>query len=1160
MEWSDYFKIAHEGKIHELVQTNIMVDFTRDRELEPDIRELTSKMEFIGFEVGLAALVILLFKYTKQEHITLGVCCNDDSEVISFTIDKDESISKLLDNSKSILKNSRKATAVVYNPYDGDLWVDFAMCFEGNKVKILYDKNLWDDITISRLEKNYRIIANLIYEKRNYKIKDVNFITDEEKNIILNNFSHNDARYPQNKTIVDLFEEQVKKNPDNIAVKYENESITYRELNERSNAVAIRLRKLGVKPCDFVAILAQRSIEMVVGIYGIVKSGGAYVPINPEYPEDRINYILNDCCPKAILTYNAGTDVNGIPTIDMRDDDIVRGNSENPVHVNSPKDILYVIYTSGTTGNPKGVMIEHVNVVRLLFNDKFQFDFDSNDVWTMFHSCCFDVSVWEMYGATLYGGKLVVVSSERVKNGKLMIDLIVNEKVTVLNQVPSSFYSLISLDVWNKKDNLRYLIFAGEALSPKRLKEWKDNHPNVKIVNMYGITETTVHSTYKEIGYEEIQKGISDIGSAIPTLGIYIMDGMNLCGIGMPGELCVVGEGVARGYLNRPGLTAEKFIEDPFKGGRLYRSGDLARWMPNGNIEYLGRIDQQVKIRGFRIELGEIEAQLLKHNDIRQVAVIAVDIEGTKELAAYIVATCELSVGELREFLGDKLPYYMIPGYYVQLESIPVNHNGKLDRRALPNPVGKMRTGSEYIEATTEEEKIMAEILKKVLNVSEVSVLDNFFDLGGNSLLAETVCALANEKGIAIEVSDIFKKGCISKILELRGETINNQFDLVQDMYNLKEVDNLTEIKGKDAISIYNISQYKSKAELPAVAQNDITTYLHRSLPLCAIMAHENYKGWVYSNYTQIFSYRDARGFLEINYLEPRDSFADISDVICLGYHLLKDIDNVVEFIKEKIQFGYYLILHLDEYELSNKNNYMKNHYVHASIVYGYDDETRQIKGIGFDKGRLFNDLIFDYDEINKAFLSSKIHYINHAPWCAWSAVQLMKFKSPDKKFPFSKKKFMRDLSEYIHSISDEYRLFSFEYDVNRVNFGINVYDDLVKELKNILNGQFNVDYRALHIISEHKKCLFDRIAYVIEKYNLSAELINKNKQFYEVFLQFEELRTKFLGQIFQEFNLGQLSKKQKNVIEKSSDQILKIKEVEYKLLNEIHELLSLEL
>ncbi|WP_028517504.1 amino acid adenylation domain-containing protein, partial [Ruminococcus flavefaciens] len=356
---------------------------------------------------------------------------------------------------------------------------------------------------------------------------------------------------------------QVKKTPDNTALVFEDKSLTYAELNARANSLANKLIEKGVKSGDYVALYIERSLEMVIGIYGIIKAGGIYVPINTMYPEDRVEYILSDCGAKVLLTGETklNAEYSG-ERIDLRSPEAYSSVETAPNAEIKPESGLYVIYTSGTTGKPKGVEIMHKNVVRLMFNDAFEYDFDEKDVWTMFHSYGFDFSVWEMYGATLYGGKLIVVSEEEAKDTKKFISLLREKKVTVLNQVPTAFYNLMLVDSGEKLD-VRYLIFGGEALNPTKLKKWRKDHPDTKIVNMYGITETTVHVTYREIGDEEIARGISDIGKAIPTLKTYIMDGSTMCGIGIPGELCVTGDGLARGYLNRPELTAEKFVKNP---------------------------------------------------------------------------------------------------------------------------------------------------------------------------------------------------------------------------------------------------------------------------------------------------------------------------------------------------------------------------------------------------------------------------------------------------------------------------------------------------------------------------------------------------------------------------------------------------------------------
>lgn len=618
------------------------------------------------------------------------------------------------------------------------------------------------------------IILNGIKDE-NQIVQNFEMITGEEKKLIIGDFNNTDSGYPLDKTVVDLFEEQVLKTPSNIAVVFEDEEITYSELNAKANQLARKLREIGVQPDDFVAMVTDRSLEMIIGIYGILKSGAAYVPIDPAYPEDRQRYTLEDCKPKAVLITKSSDFIDlNIPVIDLLDQTIYTGDTDNLNHENKPNDLAYVIYTSGTTGRPKGVMIEHRNVVRLLKNDSFQFDFNDQDVWMLFHSYSFDFSVWEIFGSTLYGGKLVVLSVETIKDPNSVMKVIIKQKVTVLNQVPSSFYNLMNVEGNEKASSLRYIIFGGEALAPKRLRDWYNSHREVKIINMYGITETTVHVTYKEIGVEEIEAGISDIGKAIPTLKVYILNKMNLCGIGVPGELCVSGAGVSRGYLNQPELTKKKFINNPFGEGKLYRSGDLARWSAEGNLEYLGRIDEQVKIRGFRIELGEIENVIRQIDEVQDaVVVINKDKFGEKNICAYLVSENTLEFSKIRNKIRLKIPEYMVPAYFMQIDKIPLTHNGKLDRKSLPQI--EVRSEVEYVAPRNELEEALVEAFKEVLNSHSVGIKDNFFEIGGDSIKAIRVVSKIREKGYELNVKDIMFGKCIEFISPKISVAIDNQ-------------------------------------------------------------------------------------------------------------------------------------------------------------------------------------------------------------------------------------------------------------------------------------------------------------------------------------------------------------------------------------------------
>ncbi|HAV90688.1 MAG TPA: non-ribosomal peptide synthetase, partial [Eubacterium sp.] len=555
-----------------------------------------------------------------------------------------------------------------------------------------YCTALFKEESARLLVNHFIVLIEDLISDINKKLKDVQLINEGEKSEIIDKFNTKEVTYPRNITAVEMFEEQVEKNPENIAVVFEDKEVSYKELNEAANALGHKLRDLGVYPDDFVAIITDRSLEMIEAIFGVLKSGGTYLPIDPTYPEDRIKFMLEDTNPKAVLVYtdeeiSIVNDMD-IPVIDLADGEVFKGMPENLERVNKAEDAVYCIYTSGTTGKPKGVVLENTGLIGLVKSYEDVFEMTEEDRMMQFASYCFDQSVGDIFGTILNGATLYVVSTDMRYNMTDLEKYMKSNKITVASLTPKV---IRELDVCNMKD-LRLLDSGGEAAELDVLR--KIAASGKKIINSYGPTEATVNTTYSEIK-EDTEKVV--IGKPACHTQVYIVNGDNLCGIGVPGELCITGDGLARGYLNREELTAEKFVKNPFGEGRMYHSGDLARWLPDGNIEYLGRIDEQVKIRGFRVELGEIESRIREIEGISDATVIARNDEnGDKAIYAYyVVEEGEISVSAIRETLSVNLPDYMIPAYMMQIEKIPVNKNGKLDRKALPDI--EVKTEREYI-------------------------------------------------------------------------------------------------------------------------------------------------------------------------------------------------------------------------------------------------------------------------------------------------------------------------------------------------------------------------------------------------------------------------------------------------------------------------------
>ncbi len=552
-------------------------------------------------------------------------------------------------------------------------------------------------------------------------------------------------------TIQEIFEDQVRRTPESIALVYLDQRVTYAELNKRANRVAHLLRDDGVGKDSLVGLYLDRSLEVVVALLAILKAGGAYMPLDPDYPQERLEFILDDTRLGLVVTRESlrsrlGKTGLKLVCVDGVFDEGDPALEQNLVNGNQPEDLAYVIYTSGSTGEPKGVMVTHRNVVRLFKSTENWFGFGPQDVWTMFHSYAFDFSVWEMWGALFYGGRLVVVPQQVTRSPEALYRLVGDEKVTVLCQVPYVFYQFIKEDeksVGTSLPDLRFVIFGGEALNFDRLGSWYAWHDEQqpRLVNMYGITETTVHVTYRPLRSADARGSIgSMIGVPLPDLIVRVLDdNMQPVPVGELGEMYVGGAGLARGYLNRPDLNQSRFISDPFAANeRLYRTGDLVRVTTGGDMEYMGRQDDQVKIRGFRIEPGEVEVALGKYPGLKDVVVVSRDVrQEEKQLVAFYTAAggSAPSTPALRRFMMDKLPAHMVPSRFIRLWNLPLTASGKVDRKALKVGSFPMQLDGAYAAPRSAIEATLGSLWSELLGLEKVGILDNFFELGGHSLL-----------------------------------------------------------------------------------------------------------------------------------------------------------------------------------------------------------------------------------------------------------------------------------------------------------------------------------------------------------------------------------------------------------------------------------------
>jgi len=700
-------------------------------------------------------------------------------------------------------KASLQETNLGYGKYDLNLLVlrhqnhiEFKMCF---------NKDMFDFSTIDAMLQHFQRFIQAAAHRPSLQIGNVGILNAEEIK-----FQHSVCRQKvsgdaMQKCIHECFEQIVEDTPDAIALVFEDQFLSYKALNEKANQIAHYLRKKGVAADSLVGLCIDRSLDMLVGLLGILKAGGAYLPIDSSYPHSRIQFMLDDSGVQIILTQeelvmHLFAD-HPIQLLYVDSDKASSGEtgifSSQPVS-NIPvgeiglgaSNLAYVIYTSGSTGQPKGVLVEHRNITRLFDTTHAQFEFRSSDKWTLFHSISFDFSVWEIWGALKFGGQLVIVPKWIAQSPRDFYKLVVDESITILNQTPSAFSQFIDVDLAEQKSlSLRAVIFGGEALKTQILAPWVDRHGDqcIHLVNMYGITETTVHVTYRRLFKQDILgTKPSVIGTPIADLQIYLLDkNLSFVPNGVIAEIYVTGAGLARGYHNRPELTDTRFINVLLSGEceqRLYKTGDLARRLKDGELEYIGRADEQVKIRGFRIELGEIEMQLSRHPAIKTcIVIVRKNVAGDQQLVAYVVINSSNKtsiesnlIQSLRLHLHANLPEYMIPDAYVELDYLPLTSNGKIDKQALPEPRLAAYSSDDYLPPSSRIESKLVELWAELLGHEKelLSCTANFFMLGGHSLIATRLFSdIRQAFGLELPLRTLFEAPTIAGLAEKIAES-----------------------------------------------------------------------------------------------------------------------------------------------------------------------------------------------------------------------------------------------------------------------------------------------------------------------------------------------------------------------------------------------------
>ena len=798
---------------------------TLPQEVFDKVNQISQKLDITPYMLLLSVYYILLSKYTSQDDIVVGTPIvgkemAELSNVLGMFVNtlalrnKINSTSSFAEFSKLVKENCLNSFSNQIYPYDmlvKDLNIkrdggrnplfDVMFIYQNNgypkidfkdtnveyfipygniakfdlsleiipiaheySLRFEYATKLFDEDFIKRLSSHYVHILDAILSDTNVKLADIQMMSQEEENQILYEFNDTKVDYPSDKTIIDLFEEQVQKNPKKIAVVFEDKKLTYQELNEKSNQLARYLMANNTGLGDVVCILLDKSLEMMISILGILKVGATFLPIDISYPNERIDYIIRNSKSNVIITNKDlihKTNSTAQPLC-IELEPLEQYENTNLGVSYDVDNLAYIMYTSGSTGNPKGVAVTHQNIVRLVKNNRF-ITFEKEERILQTGSIVFDACTFEIWGALLNGFELYIMKKEDLLDAYLLENYIQKNKITTLWLTAPLFHQLSEVNP-AMFQGVSKLLTGGDVVSPKHISKVKRACPNLTVIDGYGPTENTTFSCCFTID-KDYDTSIP-IGKPISNSTAYVVSSSGLlCPIGVPGELWVGGDGVAKGYWNNEELTKEKFIPNPFGSGMIYKTGDLVRWLPDGNIEFMGRIDNQVKIRGFRIELSEINQKISEYSAIKEAFTTITVIDEVKYICSYIVEKNSFDIDDLKNYLSNYLPSYMIPTYFVKLKKLPINQNGKVDKHALPTDFEHFIDTRQVKEPTCEEEALLLSLFKKILNNEHIGITDNFFEVGGDSLTAMKLQVEAISVGLNISYSDIFKYATVEALI-----------------------------------------------------------------------------------------------------------------------------------------------------------------------------------------------------------------------------------------------------------------------------------------------------------------------------------------------------------------------------------------------------------